>query len=125
MTAHPSTTEIVTSTIMKFDDVEFSVGITNLSSYRNTGKFTCEQEGLCIISAFVMSSTTGARYYIILNGNYFSETYIGGDSGNRHHIGAATITWNLNPKDQVWLYASGTFSLTRGLYSKLTIIKIK
>lgn len=53
MTAHPSSPGTISNNIMKFDDVKFIVGIKNLAAYKNTGKFTCEQEGLNIISVSV------------------------------------------------------------------------
>ncbi|CAG2246176.1 unnamed protein product [Mytilus edulis] len=125
MTAHPSSSGTVSNTIMKFDDVKFSVGITNLATYKSTGKFTCEQEGLYMISASVMSYTSEAYYYISLNGNYISITYIGNHSGNNDYTGAVTIARKLNPNDKVWLYAPGSWYIYGSLYSKLTIIKIK
>ncbi|XP_076071309.1 uncharacterized protein LOC143042745 isoform X5 [Mytilus galloprovincialis] len=125
MTAHPSSHVIITNTIMKFEDVKYSVGITNLSTFKSTGKFTCEHEGLYVISASVMSKTTGAYYYIRLNGNDISLTYIGQFSGSQVFTGAVTVTRKLNPNDQVWLYAAGSWFLYGGMYSKLTIIKIK
>ncbi|CAG2237429.1 unnamed protein product [Mytilus edulis] len=123
MTAHPSHAGTISNTIMKFDDVKFSVGVTNLATYKSTGKFTCEQEGLYIISASVMTKTSGAHYYIRLNGIYISDTYISGQSFV--HTGTATVTRKLKPNDQVWLYAYGSWYLYSGLYSKFTIIKIK
>ncbi|XP_076071312.1 uncharacterized protein LOC143042745 isoform X8 [Mytilus galloprovincialis] len=124
MTAHPSSGGTRSNTILKFDDVRYSEGITNLSSYKTTGKFTCEREGLYLISASVMSYTSGANYYIKLNGNDISLTYIG-SNGGQEFTGAVSVTRKLNKNDQVWLYASGSWYLYRGVYSKLTIIKIK
>ncbi|VDI69475.1 Hypothetical predicted protein [Mytilus galloprovincialis] len=124
MTAHPSTQGTISNTIMKFDDVKYSVGITNLSSFKTTGKFTCEHEGLYLISASVTSYTSGAQYYIRLNGNDISYTYIGQHSGGYAFTGAVTVTRKLNPNDQVWLYAAGSWYLYSGIPSKLTIIKI-
>ncbi|XP_076071306.1 uncharacterized protein LOC143042745 isoform X3 [Mytilus galloprovincialis] len=125
MTAHPSADATITNTIMKFDDVKYSVGITNLSTYKSTGKFTCEHEGLYLISASLMSYTSGAYYHIRLNGDDISQTYIGFHSGTRTFTGAVTVTRKLNPNDQVWLYAGGSWYLYAGVYSKLTIIRIK
>ncbi|VDI14147.1 Hypothetical predicted protein [Mytilus galloprovincialis] len=127
MTAHPSHAGTIRDTIMKFDDVKFSVGVTNLATYKSTGKFTCEQEGLYIISASVMSYTNGAYYYISLNGNYISDTYISPQSISHSdiHTGAVTVTRKLNRNDQVWLYAPGSWYIYGSLHSKLTIIKIK
>ncbi|VDH98354.1 Hypothetical predicted protein [Mytilus galloprovincialis] len=125
MTAHPSNSGTVAKTIMKFNDVKFSVGITNLVLYKTTGKFTCEHEGLYLISASVTSYTSNAYFFINLNGNHISYTYIGEHSSTYGHTGAVTVTRKLNPNDQVWLYASGSWYLYSGLESKLTIIKIK
>ncbi|XP_063448250.1 uncharacterized protein LOC134727792 [Mytilus trossulus] len=109
MTAHPSHTATITNTIIKFDDVKFSVGITNLATYKSTGKFTCEQEGLYIISASVMSLTNNAEYFIYLNGNPISDTFIGQHSNTNVHTGAVTVTRKLKLNDQVWLYAIGSW----------------
>lgn len=125
MTAYPSAQGTITNAIMMFNDVKYSVGITNLTAYRTTGKFTCEHEGLYLISASVASYTSGAIYYISLNGNYISETFISENSNNDVHTGAVTITWKLNPNDQLWLFTAGSWYLYDDLRSKLTIIKIR
>ncbi|CAC5389214.1 unnamed protein product [Mytilus coruscus] len=106
ITVYPSSGGKVSSTIMKFDDIQYSVDITNLSAYKTTGKFTCEHEGLYMISASVMSHTPGADYYISLNGNYISQTDIDHSSNDgelKDRIGAVTLTRKLNLNDQVWL----------------------
>ncbi|VDH98350.1 Hypothetical predicted protein [Mytilus galloprovincialis] len=125
MTAHPSTGGTMANTIMKFDDVKFNVGITNLLSYKTTGKFTCEHVGLYLISASVTSYTSDSRFYISLNGKFISLTSIGSHSGYFEHTGAVTINQKLNLNDQVWLHAFGSWYLIHGLVSKLAIIKIK
>ncbi|XP_076071314.1 uncharacterized protein LOC143042746 [Mytilus galloprovincialis] len=125
MTAHPSSQTTISNTIIKFDDVKYSVGITNLSTYKSTGKFSCKHEGLYLISASVMSHTSSAVYYIRLNGNNISQTYIGQHSGDKSFTGAMTVSRKLNPNNQVWLYAVGSWYLYKGVYSTLTIIKIK
>ncbi|CAC5361285.1 unnamed protein product [Mytilus coruscus] len=121
MTADLSSGGPISNTIIKFDDVKFSVGITNLPAFRNT----CEQGGLYIISASVLSITDNAYYYISLNWNDISRTYIGQHSGNNGFTGAVTITRELNQNDQIWLYAPGSWYVYSGMNSKLTIIKIK
>ncbi|VDI63085.1 Hypothetical predicted protein [Mytilus galloprovincialis] len=122
MTAHPSSSGTV-SNIIKFNYVTFSVGITNLATYKSTGKFSCEQEGLYIISASVMSQTSSAYYCIYLNGNDISCTYIADHSGNDHHTAAVTVTRKLNLNDQVWLHTDGGWYLDGGDFSSFTIIK--
>lgn len=126
MTAHSlGNKDMSNGDIMKFDDVKYSIGISNVSAYENTGKFICELEGLYIVSASVMSYTSAAQYYISLNGNSISNTYIGDHSGRNYFTGAVTVTRKLNPADQVWLEAYGSWNFYGGLFSKFTIIKIK
>lgn len=125
MIAYPSTSGIVATTIMKFDNVKYSVGVTNLAAYKTTGKFLCEKEGLYIISASVMSYTDEATYYIYLNGNNISVTGIADHTGSYFFTGAVTIIQKLRPSDQVWLYAHRSWYLYADLYSKVIIIKIK
>lgn len=74
MISHISSSGTISNTIMAFDDVKFSLGITNLSTFRNTGKFTFEHGGLYIISASVLSITDNAYYFISLNGNDILRT---------------------------------------------------
>lgn len=125
MTSHPSRSSDIFSTILKFEDVKYSVGITNLSSYKNTEKFTCEHDGLYLISASVLSSSDDARYFISLNGNSISHTYIGDHSGQYYFTGAVTVSRKLNPNVQVWLETTRSWNLYGGWFSEFTIIKIK
>ncbi|XP_063397775.1 uncharacterized protein LOC134682123 [Mytilus trossulus] len=125
ISAHPLTSRTITNTIMRFNEVRYSVGITNLAAFKSTGKFVCEHVGLYLISASVMSYTSGARYRINLNGNDISETRVGQHSSNYDHTGGVTVTRKLNPNDQVWLYAIGSLYLTGGIHSTFTIIKVK
>lgn len=125
MTSNPTTSRTISNTIIKFDEVKYSVGITNLASYKTTGKFTCQHEGLYLISASVMSHTKDAQYYILLNGKHLSYTYITQNNNNEVHTAAVTVTRQLNLNDQVWLYAAGSWRIYGGVYSKFTIIKIK
>ncbi|XP_071123138.1 uncharacterized protein [Mytilus edulis] len=130
ITAYPSSGVTLSepNTILKFNDEHCSVGITNLTAYRTTGKFTCEHEGLYIISASLMSFTGGANYHISLNGKAISQTDIdhSGGGANEDRIGAVTLTWKLNLNDQVWLESGiNSWYLYGGQASTFTIVKIK
>ncbi|VDI04045.1 Hypothetical predicted protein [Mytilus galloprovincialis] len=46
MTAQLPTTSYSGGTILKFDKVNFSIGVNNLTEYKSTGKFLCERKGL-------------------------------------------------------------------------------
>lgn len=125
MTARPSRSRDISSgAIMQFDYVRYSAGITNVSAFESTGKFTCELEGLYIIAASVMSNTRGATYDIRLNGIQISMTFIGDHSADYYFTGAATVTRKLNPADQVWLQAVTSCHIYGNLYSKFSVIKV-
>ncbi|XP_063448220.1 uncharacterized protein LOC134727764 [Mytilus trossulus] len=126
MTAHP-TFSGTSSGIMKFDDVSFSIGINNLAAYKNTGKFICERKGLYIISSSIMSHANLGDYYIMLNDNIISETRVGYSSSppsSMYHTGTIVLALQLHPNDSVWVHNPGYY-MNGGLYSTLTIVKVK
>lgn len=126
MTAHLST-DSSPSGILKFDDVKFSVGINNLTTYKNTGKFVCERKELYMISSTIMSEANGAHYVMYLNGIKLSDTYIGYSSSppsTMYHTGTAVLARQLLPNDSVWVQKS-SYSVHGGFYSTLTIVKVK
>lgn len=126
MTAHPSTSMLKAGTI-KFDDVLFSVGINNLSAYKNTGKFICEKSGLYLISTSIYSMDNNAQYKIYLNDIEISYTRIGYNSNNPTmvHTGSVVVVLNLRLNDSLWVYNFGNFHVQGGKWSTLTIAKIK
>lgn len=77
VTAHLTSTTTTTGSILKFDNVRFSVGINDLAAFKSTGKFVCERKGLYMISSSIRSDSNDAHYYIYLNGNAISYTITG------------------------------------------------
>ncbi|VDI62281.1 Hypothetical predicted protein [Mytilus galloprovincialis] len=127
MTAQPVSTQTKTG-IIKFDNVQFSVGINDLSTYKSTGRFTCETGGIYLISASIVSNINGAYYYIYLNGNQISQTSIGFSSSppsTMYHTGTIVLARQLRPNDSVWVYAGGNNYVQGGVLSTLTIVKVK
>lgn len=113
--------------ILKFSDVKLSVGLNNLSTYKNTGKFVCETKGLYMISPSILADQSGAQFYIFLNGNLISETYIVYNSNNPstfRNTGTVVLVQQLLPNDSLWVYNPG-YHMYGGLYSTLTIVKVK
>lgn len=125
ITAFYQNTKTVSSgSVLTFDDVNFSVGITNLLTFKGTGKFVCEQSGLYMISVSILSQTNGANFYIYRNGNQISTTHIAQPGKNFWHTGTVTIAWQLELRDSVWVQTDG-IKIHGGSYSKFTIIKVK
>ncbi|XP_063448277.1 uncharacterized protein LOC134727815 [Mytilus trossulus] len=127
MTAHISSASTL-SGIIKFDNVIFSVGINNLPSFKSTGKFVVEKEGLYTISVAIFSDTNGAQYKIYLNDNVISYTSIAYNSSpdtEMVHTGTVVVVRQLRPNDSLWVYFPGNYFVYGGFSSILTIVKIK
>ncbi|XP_071124103.1 interaptin-like [Mytilus edulis] len=62
-----------TGSVVQFSQVFFSVGISDLTLYRNSGKFKCEKHGLYTISVTITMYDNGGEFYIYVNGkkNYY------------------------------------------------------
>ena len=52
---------------VRFNDIKLQIGINDLSSFRNDGRFICEKSGLYIISTSIMSTTSDAEFSIFVN----------------------------------------------------------
>lgn len=126
ITAHyPRYENVISGSVMKFDDVQFIVGINNLSDFKSTGKFVCGKSGLYMISVSIMSYTSGAQFVIVLNGKGISSTYISFHDGNKWHTGTDVIAEQLQIGDNVWVQSTSNMFINNGLYSSFTIIKVK
>ncbi|CAC5416510.1 unnamed protein product [Mytilus coruscus] len=111
LTAHPSSGGTLHG-ILKFDNVKFSVGINNLPTYRSTGKFVVEKEGLYLIAVSIFSDANNAYFYIYLNGNRISETRIGYTSSPpslMQHTGTVVVVRQLLLNDSLWVSFPGTY----------------
>ncbi|XP_076071317.1 uncharacterized protein LOC143042749 [Mytilus galloprovincialis] len=114
---------VSSGSVLKFDNVIFSVGINNLSTFKSTGKFVCKHNGLYMISVSIMSNTNGARFYIYLNGNSISSTYIANQEKGWWHTGTVVVSRQLKINDMLWVQTNGIF--VHSTYSQLTIMKVK
>ncbi|CAG2212594.1 unnamed protein product [Mytilus edulis] len=63
---------------LKFPVIKSSVGISNLSSMKNTGTFICEKKGLYLVIVTVMvCSKDNSRFYIYKNNQQYMDYFIG------------------------------------------------
>ncbi|XP_052076028.1 uncharacterized protein LOC127714106 [Mytilus californianus] len=106
--------------ILKFSDVKFSVGITNLSAYKSTGKFECEMSGIYLVSASIVGTTKGVDLNINLNGNIISYTRI---SEGNWQTGTAVLAVQLLNNDKLWVEV-GNMKLSGNKFAVFSIIKI-
>lgn len=127
LTAHPAVTTTKAG-IIRFDDVRLGVGINNLSSYKSTGKFICEKGGLYLISASIFSKDNDARYYVYLNGNEISNTengYSSSPPSSLANTGTVVLALQLTLNDSLWVSFLNNYYIEHGLWSTLTIVKLK
>ncbi|XP_071181361.1 uncharacterized protein [Mytilus edulis] len=126
ITAHPLSSPTKAG-IIKFDDVAFSAGIKNLTTYKSSGKFICEKEGLYLISVSIRSLSNGAYFVIYQNSGLISYTEIGynSDGGSMAHTGTVILALQVHLNDSVWVYFPGAYRIKGGRWSTLTIIKLR
>lgn len=113
--------------IIKFNNVLFSVGYNNLPGYKSSGKFICEKSGIYVISASILSNVNGATFYLHLNNNAITSTYISYDSNHPsrvEHTGTIVLALQLHPNDSVWVKNGGA-RISASRWSTLSIVKVK
>ncbi|VDI22603.1 Hypothetical predicted protein [Mytilus galloprovincialis] len=126
LTSHPTSGGTVKAgNIIKFNDVKFSVGINNLSTYKSSGKFVCESSGLYLMSVSIASYKNGnPQYGIILNGNFISLTEGGYQSGANWRTATSVVSRYLYVNDTIWVYARTDIYIAASIWSQFTILKI-
>ncbi|CAC5396678.1 unnamed protein product [Mytilus coruscus] len=108
---------------LNFPDIKTSVGVSNLSSFQSTGKFTCQVPGYYHIVLTIMSSYNNARIDIMKNSNTIHWQYV--TSYVKDNIywnpGTASVALELKTNDTVWIKLYSTYNIYQ---SCLTIFKI-
>lgn len=85
--------------IILFSSVQTSHGINNLSLYKSSGIFTCENEGYYHISFFITTKDVEAYMSIYLNGNYIARASKHGTNG--YQTNTAIVFRHLNVGDKI------------------------
>lgn len=109
-------------TVIRFNNVRSSIGITNISAFKSSGKFICEKEGLYLTAASVASSQSSS--FCINNGNTrVSCTENGIFSGSYWHSGTSVAILHLKVNDNVHVVSS--YVVEASYWTQFTLIKIK
>lgn len=108
--------------IIRFNNIQLSVGIANISAFKNTGKFFCEKEGLYLMAATVASNEY-SNFCINQGNTRVSCTEIGQHSGNAWHSGTSVATLNLHVNDSISIVTSR--SIESAPWTQFTLIKIR
>ncbi|CAG2187135.1 unnamed protein product [Mytilus edulis] len=119
---HLEGSTIKAGNVIKFNEVKFSVGISNLSTYKSNGKFICETSGLYMISTSIATDTAGnPEYGIIHNGTYISRTEIGQESSSAWRTGTSVVSRYLDVKDTIWVNAMGDVTPEASIWFNLQL----
>ena len=123
LTACTNSETVRSRDMVKFPNVKSNYGIKNMTLFKQTGIFTCEQKGLYVFFSSIMSSTKDGYFTWSVNSKTLSGTYIGG-SATHYRSGSGMVTVELDVGDTVslkYMYSS----ISVHYYSCCTIIKIK
>ncbi|CAC5380019.1 unnamed protein product [Mytilus coruscus] len=107
--------------VVRFSTVKFQVGINNIDTFKSSGKFVCEIPGLYYISAHIYTSTKGYGFEVKKNGMVIATS--ASDSTSTYSTNPISTVVELQLKDT--LYMSTSIHLIRGVYSCLSIMKVK
>lgn len=107
---------------IKFPDVLSKIGISNISTFKSSGKFTCEAEGLFQISVTILSNTGNKRFGIYMNKHLVSKAYI--SSTSNHESGTAVAVVVLKRNDEVSVQSLRSNMYVNNYASCITIVKL-
>ncbi|CAC5396681.1 unnamed protein product [Mytilus coruscus] len=106
----------------KFPDIKTSVGVSDLSTFKSTGKFTCQVPGYYHIVTTIISTDNYARIDIMKNSNTIHWQYGTGYTDFAYwKPGTAAVALELKTNDNVWIKLASTYHISE---SCLTIFKI-
>ena len=109
--------------VVKFPNVKTNYGIQNLTLFKQTGIFTCEQKGMYMFfSSMVSHSRDGYFQWYLSNSTYLSAVYAGKQNG--YHSGSGMVTVELAVGDTVSLKSFSNNYLVLS-FSCYTLIKVK
>lgn len=108
-------------TLIRLDEVRTHVGIVDIAAVRNSGRFTCEKDGLYQISVVMNSPTSNAQFSVQINGNTVSTLRLSND--NNIDAGTSVVAADLQVGDIVWVQADSRFHVYFH-WSCMTIVKV-
>lgn len=112
-----------------FPDIKSSFGISNLSTFTSTGKFTCEKGGLYFFSVTVMScSKSDSRYSVYKNNVEIAQYYIGRPATSTSsdcNSGSGTILIQMDVGDNLYVKTVDSNMDVFDRWSSFTVSKLK
>lgn len=112
------------SNIVKFPNILTSTGISDITSFKSTGKFVCEFPGLYFISSYIRTNDVSRTYYLKKNGDtisYSATTAWPSSTGSTTTGISAAVDCQQN--DELYLLFSSSITI-QGTWSCFTVLKI-
>ena len=109
--------------VVKFPNVKTNYGLQNLTLFKQTGIFTCEQNGLYMFFSNMMSHNADGYFrWYLSNSKALSGIYVG--NINDFQSGSGMVALELAVGDTVFLKSLRNNKMIHS-YSCYTLIKIK
>ena len=109
--------------VVKFPNVKTNYGLQNLTLFKQTGIFTCEQKGIYMFFSNILSTSIGVYFRWYLNNSTALSTIYVGDN-NHYQSGSGMVTLELAVGDTVFLKSLNNNKDVHA-FSCYTLIKIK
>ena len=124
LTACSMTATVNKGDVVKFPNVKTNYGVQNLTLFKQTGIFTCEQKGLYMFFSNIVSSSEYAYFsWYINNSNYLSTIYTSNRDQLFYQSDSGMVTVELAVGDTVSF--KSLYKSTVDHMSCCTLIKIK
>lgn len=123
-----TTADLKNQAVIPFTNIKTAHGVRDVNSFKTTGRFVCERQGLYLISAQIMSTTKGAEYRIIQNDQELALVQIvpfHDSDAHNYHTGTGLAVVHLNQNDQIWIEVRHFDMHIFGHESCLNIIKVR
>ncbi|CAG2256608.1 unnamed protein product [Mytilus edulis] len=120
--AWPDTTTIHAGGEIPFTNIQVSNGIKDLSSIRNHGSFVCEKDGYYLVSCFIRTDTSSAKFRIERNNDIIAAGSKHGDTGFESHAAIAAV--HLDVGDVLHVTAGNTMVVDSKFDSVFTVVQI-
>jgi hypothetical protein len=109
--------------VVKFPNVKSNYGLQNMTLFKQTGIFSCEQKGLYMFFSSMMSTSEDGYFkWYLNNSNSLSDVYVGYQT--QYQSGSGMVALELAVGDTVSLKSLRSNILV-DKFSCYTLIKIK
>lgn len=110
-----------------FPYVQTRFGVSNsaLSVFGSSGKFTCEEAGLYLISSFLMTDTKGYVYiYFYKNVNIVGRVFFSVTSGHSYQTSTIATVQYFNKHDTFHVQPQTTIHIYGNTYSCISFLQL-